>query len=83
MVLIDHKTGKTFREIHTENGKVFLLPTTGKVSDLEAGIIITCKSCGKKEIVNQGSMCHKLKLCTTHARQEIRKRLKIKRRRNE
>lgn len=76
MVLVDFKTGKPFREIHTENGQVFFLPSTGKIADLEAGVIITCKECGKKEIVNSDSLCDRLKLCIPHTRKAFKARKK-------
>jgi len=73
MRLIDPKTAEKFVTIQSEDGTVFLLPASGKIADLEAGIIITCSECGKKEIVNKNSLCHRLRLCTEHARKRLKR----------
>ena len=71
MRLIDPHTAEKFVTIHSEDGKVFLLPISGKLKHFKSGVIITCRECNIKEIVNENSVCDRLKLCTLHARKKM------------
>lgn len=71
MPLVDPKTGKVYREIHSKNGRVFYVPSSGKIEDITAGVIIDCKNCGKSEVVAEGSLCHSWGLCVACARRRL------------
>lgn len=73
--LVDYKTSERYREVHSRNGQVFLLPSSGKMADIIAGVIIQCKNCRKQVIVTKGSLCDLWKLCV----ECMRKKLEAKR----
>jgi len=69
--LVDYKSGERYREVHSRNGQVFLLPSSGRIQDMIAGVIIQCKNCGKQTIVSKGSLCDLWKLCVNCMRKKV------------
>lgn len=68
MPFVDPKTGKVYREVYSKNGRVFLLPESGNIKDMQAGVIIKCKKCGTSQVVVKGSLCDRWCLCVKCAR---------------
>jgi len=75
MPLVESKSGIAYQVVHSEKGKVFLLPSSGMVRGWRSGVIIHCKKCGNEEIVAEGSLCDSWKLCSSCTRKILEEKI--------
>lgn len=65
------------KEIIQEGNKIFIVEDD--LRKWKGGVIITCKTCGKQEVVNENSLCDTWKLCIKHTRTKLEAYIKSKR----
>jgi hypothetical protein len=60
--------------LESDDGTILFFEEGKPISQMIAGVIVTCKRCGRQELVVKGSFCDVLKLCIQHTRDELKSR---------